>query len=93
MSGSNRIRVKQTAVQLIRVYLKFSTDVQAVLRALVQYGLESADHRVVQETILAIPIIFPPDFDTRYIKIFLRMFRCVNHETKCHVTGLTEKSR
>lgn len=49
------------------MYLKFSSDVQSVLRALVQYGLESPDPRVVHETLVSMPMIFPPDFDTRFV--------------------------
>ena len=35
-------------------------------RNLVQYGLESGDRAVVHETLISVPILFPPDFVTRY---------------------------
>ena len=38
-----------------------------MFRNIVQYGLDSsAGTAVAHETILSIPILFPPDFDTRY---------------------------
>ena len=37
-----------------------------LFRNIVQYGLESGDKSVVHETLISIPILFPPDFDTRY---------------------------
>ena len=37
-----------------------------LFRSIVQYGLESGDKSVVHETLISIPILFPPDFDTKY---------------------------
>ena len=35
-------------------------------RCIVNHGLESSDRRVVHETLISVPILFPPDFDSRY---------------------------
>jgi hypothetical protein len=35
-------------------------------RHLVQYGLESSSRAVLKEALISIPILFPPDFDSRY---------------------------
>ena len=82
--GSQRVTLRKTAVHILQIYLRFSSDVQAVLRfklfinqyliinysccfrCIVNHGLESADKRVVHETLVSIPILFPPDFDSRY---------------------------
>ena len=57
--------MRKTTTNVIQIYLKFSSDVQSVLRGIVQYGLEHSDSRVVHETLISLPLIFPPDFDTR----------------------------
>ena len=37
-----------------------------VFRCIVNHGLESGESRVVHETLISVPILFPPDFDSRY---------------------------
>ena len=37
-----------------------------VSRCIVSHGLESGHGKVVHETLISIPILFPPDFDSRY---------------------------
>ena len=37
-----------------------------IVRCIVNHGLESSDRRVVHETLISVPILFPPDFDSRY---------------------------
>ena len=37
-----------------------------IFRCIVTHGLESEDAKVVHETLISVPILFPPDFDSRY---------------------------
>jgi hypothetical protein len=63
--GSPRVTLRKTAVHILQIYLRclpapghpsplrrFSSDVQAVLRCIVTLGLDSADRRVVHETLI-----------------------------------------
>jgi len=64
--GSHSVILRKTTVHILQIYLRFSSDVQAVIRCIVNHGLESSDRRVVHETLISVPILFPPDFDSRY---------------------------
>ena len=64
--GAARIPLRKTTIQLLQISLKFGGDIKLVLRALVQCGLEHPDSQVSRETLVALPILFPSDFDTRY---------------------------
>ncbi len=65
--GCTRISVRRTALAVLRIHLRFASDVQAVLRCLVRHGLESQDPRVIHETLLSLPILFSPEeYDSRY---------------------------
>ena len=64
--GHRWIMLRKTTVHVLQIYLKFSNDVQSVLRYIVQYGLEAQDRSIVHETLVSIPILFPPDFDSRW---------------------------
>ena len=84
--GSHSVILRKTTVHILQIYLRFSSDVQAVIRLLfivykissniynsalfirciVNHGLESSETRVIHETLISVPILFPPDFDSRY---------------------------
>ncbi len=66
--GSSRIPIRRAALGILQVHLRFSSDVQAILRALVQHGIDSPDPRIVREVLVSLPSLFPPDFDTRCVQ-------------------------
>ncbi|TRY68490.1 hypothetical protein TCAL_01388 [Tigriopus californicus] len=64
--SSDRAQVKKATLNLLQINLKFCCDIQAVLRVIVQQGLDHPDPKVVHETLICLPILFPLDYDTRY---------------------------
>ena len=42
----------------IQTYLRFTSDIQIVLKSLVHHGLEHHDRQVVLETLVTIPALF-----------------------------------
>ncbi len=66
--GSSCIPILRAALGILQVHLRFSRDVQAILRDLLQHMIDSPNPRVVREVLVSLPILFPPDFDTRCVK-------------------------
>jgi hypothetical protein len=49
---------KEKKLFFFQIYLKFTSDIQIVLKGLVQHGLEHLDRQVVLETLVTIPALF-----------------------------------
>ncbi|XP_021373812.1 TOG array regulator of axonemal microtubules protein 1-like isoform X3 [Mizuhopecten yessoensis] len=60
--GESKITVRRAVIQTLHVYMKHTNKVQGLLRAIVQHGLENTDPRVIKETVVALPMLFTPDF-------------------------------
>ncbi|XP_064599948.1 TOG array regulator of axonemal microtubules protein 1-like isoform X2 [Liolophura sinensis] len=60
--GDSRITLRRAVIQTLHVYMKNTHNVQALLRAIVKSGLESDDSRVRKEAIVALPMLFTPEF-------------------------------
>lgn len=57
---------KNFVFQALHIYLRFTSDIASVLKAIVSYGLEHSNLEIVHETLISIPLLFPEDFDERY---------------------------
>ena len=57
---------KNLVFQALHIYLRFTSDIASVLKAIVSYGLEHSNLEIVHETLISIPLLFPEDFDERY---------------------------
>ena len=64
--GSAKISIRKNAVQVLQIYLRLTSDVSIVLKAIVTYGLEHPDKYTVNEILIGIPLLFPRDFDERF---------------------------
>ncbi|KAH3848001.1 hypothetical protein DPMN_090337, partial [Dreissena polymorpha] len=60
--GENKITVRRAVIQTLHVYMKCTSHVPTLLRAIVHYGLENEDNRVRKESIVALPMLFTPEF-------------------------------
>ncbi|XP_052097633.1 TOG array regulator of axonemal microtubules protein 1-like isoform X9 [Mytilus californianus] len=60
--GESKITVRRAVIQTLHVYMKHTRRVQGLLKAIVQYGLDNNDPRVEKETIIALPMLFTPEF-------------------------------
>ncbi|XP_071163842.1 TOG array regulator of axonemal microtubules protein 1-like isoform X43 [Mytilus edulis] len=60
--GESKITVRRAVIQTLHVYMKHTRRVQGLLKAIVQYGLDNNDARVEKETIIALPMLFTPEF-------------------------------
>ncbi|XP_069117055.1 TOG array regulator of axonemal microtubules protein 1-like isoform X2 [Argopecten irradians] len=60
--GESKITVRRAVIQTLHVYMKHTNKVQGLLKAIVQHGLENTDPRVIKETVVALPMLFTPDF-------------------------------
>ena len=68
--GESKITVRRAVIQTLHVYMKYTNKVQGLLRAIVQYGLEHPEARVVKETVVALPMLFTPEFkDENFFEI------------------------
>lgn len=59
--GNNQVSVKKSAIQTLHVYMKHSSQVSAVLNAIIDHGLESEDRRTKTESLVALPILIMPN--------------------------------
>lgn len=59
--GDNQVSVKKSAIQTLHVYMKHSSQVSAVLNAIIDHGLESDDRRTRTESLVALPILIMPN--------------------------------
>lgn len=55
--GDNQVSVKKSAIQTLHVYMKHSSQVSAVLNAIIDHGLESENRRTRTESLVALPIL------------------------------------
>ncbi|KAK3093087.1 hypothetical protein FSP39_010926 [Pinctada imbricata] len=60
--GESKITVRRAVIQTLHVYMKYTKNVQLLLRAIVQHGLENDDQRVRKETVVSLPMLFTPEF-------------------------------
>lgn len=60
--GESKITVRRAVIQTLHVYMKCTEKVSTLMRAIVQYGLENDDPRVRKETVVALPMLFTPEF-------------------------------
>ncbi|KAL3873542.1 hypothetical protein ACJMK2_036642 [Sinanodonta woodiana] len=60
--GDQKITVRRQVIQTLHVYMKFTSDVQSLHRAIVSHGLEHEDPRVRKEAVVALPMLFTPEF-------------------------------
>ncbi|XP_078314786.1 TOG array regulator of axonemal microtubules protein 1-like isoform X3 [Crassostrea virginica] len=60
--GESKITVRRAVIQTLHVYMKYTKNVQVLLKAIVQHGLENDDPRVRKETVVALPMLFTPEF-------------------------------
>lgn len=60
--GESKITVRRAVIQTLHVYMKCTNHVPSLLRSIVYYGLEHEDQRVRKESIVALPMLFTPDF-------------------------------
>lgn len=59
--GDNQVSVKKSAIQTLHVYMKHSSQVSAVLNAIIDHGLESENRRTRTESLVALPILIMPN--------------------------------
>lgn len=59
--GDNQVSVKKSAIQTLHVYMKHSSQVSAVLNAIIDHGLESDNRRTRTESLVALPILIMPN--------------------------------
>lgn len=64
--GSAGISIRKAAIQAVHIYLRFTSDISSVLKAIVSYGLDQPDQTIVHEILISIPLLFPEDFDDSY---------------------------
>ncbi|XP_074631934.1 TOG array regulator of axonemal microtubules protein 1-like isoform X2 [Acropora palmata] len=55
--GDNQVSVKKSTIQTLHVYMKHSSQVSAILNAIVDYGIESENRRTRTESLVALPIL------------------------------------
>ena len=55
----SRISIRKAAIQAIHIYLRFTSDIASVLKAIVSYGLEHSNSEIVHESLISIPLLFP----------------------------------
>ena len=60
--GESKITVRRAVIQTLHVYMKCTQHVPSLLRSIVNYGLENDDPRVRKESIVALPMLFTPEF-------------------------------
>ena len=60
--GESKITVRRAVIQTLHVYMKCTQHVPSLLRSIVNYGLEHDDPRVRKESIVALPMLFTPEF-------------------------------
>lgn len=60
--GESKITVRRAVIQTLHVYMKCTQHVPSLLRSVVTYGLENEDPRVRKESIVALPMLFTPEF-------------------------------
>lgn len=60
--GESKITVRRAVIQTLHVYMKCTGHVPSLLRSIVHYGLEHEDPRVRRESIVALPMLFTPEF-------------------------------
>ena len=60
--GESKITVRRAVIQTLHVYMKCTHHVPSLLRSIVNYGLENEDTRVRKESIVALPMLFTPEF-------------------------------
>lgn len=60
--GESKITVRRAVIQTLHVYMKHTRRVQGLLKAIVQFGLDNNEPRVEKETIIALPMLFTPEF-------------------------------
>ena len=60
--GDSKITIRRAVIQTLHVYMKYTTDIQKIFRAIVQNGVENGEHRVRKEAIIALPMLFTPEF-------------------------------
>lgn len=60
--GDPRITVRRSVIQTVHVYLKHSYQLQRTFQAIIRYGLDNSLARIQKEVIIALPMIFTPEF-------------------------------
>lgn len=55
--GDNQVSVKKSTIQTLHVYMKHSSQVGAILNAIIDYGIESENRRTRTESLVALPIL------------------------------------
>lgn len=61
--GDSKITVRRSVIQTLHVYMKHTYDIQQTFKAIVQYGLDNQQVRVRKEVIIALPMMFTPEFN------------------------------
>lgn len=60
--GHESTDVRRASLRLIHVYMRYTNNLQKVLRTYVQYGLESVDKPAQKGAVLSLPLLFTEEF-------------------------------
>ncbi|RWS05615.1 protein FAM179B-like protein [Dinothrombium tinctorium] len=60
--GHESIDVRRATLRLLHVYMRYTNNLQKVLRMYVQYGLQSSDKNAQKGCILSLPLLFTEEF-------------------------------
>lgn len=60
--GHSSTDVRRASLRLLQVYMRYTMNLQKVLRVFIRYGLQSMDKSTVKGCVLSIPLLFTEEF-------------------------------
>ncbi|XP_074605138.1 TOG array regulator of axonemal microtubules protein 1 isoform X1 [Brevipalpus obovatus] len=60
--GHDGIEVRRASLRLLHVYMRYTNNLQKVLRMYIQYGLENHDKSAQKGCVLSLPLLFTEEF-------------------------------
>ena len=60
--GDSTIAIRRATIQTLHVYMKYTPNLPQLFQAIVQHGLDHQNPRVKKEVIIALPMLFTPEF-------------------------------
>ncbi len=71
MSGHESTDVRRASLRLIHVYMRYTNNLQRVLKIFIQYGLESKDSVAQKGVVVSLPLLFTEEFSNENLYLLV----------------------
>jgi len=71
MLGNDSADIRRASLRLLHVYMRYTNNLQRVLKTFIQYGLESKDSVAQKGVVISLPLLFTEEFSNENLYLLV----------------------